>query len=103
MGEIVHFTSELHQDTIDNIYQASARPVHQLRQHTSRMTLTTVPKLRLTCHLAGKTESTTKTARDVCTSLVLWSKRSFVNTGRRDKERTAKPSLIDGIRADFHP
>nr|CAD7203975.1 unnamed protein product [Timema douglasi] len=35
LWETVHLTSELHQDTSDNTYQASARPVHQLRQHTS--------------------------------------------------------------------
>nr|CAD7263737.1 unnamed protein product [Timema shepardi] len=67
------------------------------------MTLTTVSELRLTCHPAGKAESTTKTSRDVCTSLVLWSKRYFVNTGGRDEERPAIQSLIDGVRADFHP
>nr|CAD7392421.1 unnamed protein product [Timema cristinae] len=67
------------------------------------MMLTTVPELRLTYHPAGKTESTTKTVHVVCMQLVLWSKRSFVNTGGRDEERPANPSLIDGVRADFHP
>nr|CAD7433726.1 unnamed protein product [Timema monikensis] len=68
--------------------------------------LTTVPELQLTCHPAGKTESTksiTKTAHGVCTSLVLWSKRYFFNTCGRDEERPANPNLIDGVRADFHP
>nr|CAD7200954.1 unnamed protein product [Timema douglasi] len=67
------------------------------------MTLTTVPELLLTCHPVGKTESTSKTARDVCTSLVLWSKRSFVNTGGRDEERPANPSLIDGVVFTYSP
>nr|CAD7433698.1 unnamed protein product [Timema monikensis] len=70
------------------------------------MKLTTVPELRLTCHPDGKTESTkstSKTARVVCTSLVLWSKRYFVNTDGHDEERPANPGLINGVRADFHP
>nr|CAD7407998.1 unnamed protein product [Timema poppensis] len=53
---------------------------------------------------AGKAESSTWTARDVCTSsMYVGSKGSFVNTGGRDEKRPANPSLIDGVSADFHP
>nr|CAD7415966.1 unnamed protein product [Timema poppensis] len=49
---------------------------------------------------AGNTKYTTKIARDVCMSLVLWSKRYFVNTGGRDEER---PVIIIDVTSTNQP